>query len=209
MTIHQHEICLESDQHFTGRLPTHHLGFLLADLPVAIRGAVSMALRNRSKTPGKQPSWLKRASDLRFTGHGGNGVTHLQFELPSLEDAASEIYQQQLLFDSGRPAGTLTGLDLLMKIVRDIDAVQSDSDAFDPQLLHQFAKFKRFFKYGPFTGFRIAGSVPDTCGEVRVTRTTTENCASFVWSHADASASSARRKPRRLGSEHATIFVVA
>jgi len=175
MTIHQHEICLESDQHFAGRLPTHHLGFLLADLPVAIRGAVSMALRNRSKTPGKQPSWLKQASDLRFTGHAGNSVTQLQFELPSLEDAASVVYEHQLLFDSERPDGKLTGLDLFMKVIRDIEAVQADSDAFDPQLLQQVTKFKRFFKAGPFTGFRIAGSVPDTVGEVRVTRTTTEN----------------------------------
>ncbi len=175
MTIIKHEIILESEQHFAGRLPTRHLGCLLADLPVAIRGAVSMALRNRSRTPGKQPSWLKRASDLRFTGHGGNGVTQLRFELPSLNDAASEVYQQQELFDSGRPDGALTGLDLLMRVVRDIDAEQVDSAAFDPQLLHQVARFKRFFKSGPFTGFQIAGSEPDTCGVVRVTQTTTEN----------------------------------
>ncbi len=176
MTIHQHEICLESDEHFSGRLPTRHLGFLLADLPVAIRGAVSMALRNRSKTPGVQPNWLQRASDIRFTGHGGNGATHLQFELPSLEDAAGEVYEQQLLFGPRRPDGKLTGVDLLIQVVRDIDAVQTDSDAFDPQLLHQFAKFRRFFRSSPFSGFRIAGSVPGACTEVRVTQTTTENC---------------------------------
>ena len=76
MTIHKHEICLESDQHFDGRLPTHHFGFLMADLPVAIRGAVSMALRNRSKAAGKQPTWLRKASDIRFTGHGGT-VSHI------------------------------------------------------------------------------------------------------------------------------------
>jgi hypothetical protein len=175
MTTKHHDILLESDQHFDGGLPTHHLGCLLADLPIAIRGAVSMALRNRSKTPGKQPSWLRRASDIRFTGQGGNGVTHLKFELPSLKDAASELYAQQELFDSGRPDGRLTGLDLFMTVVRDIDAIQTDSDAFDPQLLHQFAKFKRFFRAGPFFGFRIVGSMPDTCGEVRVTRATTEN----------------------------------
>ncbi|MGV3485175.1 MAG: hypothetical protein ACO1RT_12220 [Planctomycetaceae bacterium] len=85
MTTQQHDIWLESEQHFDGRLPTHHLGFLFTDLPTMIRGAVSMALRNRSKTPGKQPNWIKKASDIRFTGHGGNGVTHLQFELPSLD----------------------------------------------------------------------------------------------------------------------------
>lgn len=175
MTIHKLEIVLEGDQHFDGRLPTHHLGFLLADLPIAIQGAVSMALRNRSRSPGKQPSWLRRASDLRFTGHRSNGVTELNFELPALEDAASEIYGQQLLFDSGRPDGKLTGLDLLIRVIRDIDAAHADSDAFDPQLLDQVAKFRRFFKASPFRGFRIAGSATASTAEVRVTRATTDN----------------------------------
>jgi hypothetical protein len=175
MTMQQHDICLESEQHFGGRLPTYHLGFLLTDLPVAVRGAVSMAFRNRSKTPGKQPTWLKRASDLRFTGHGGNGATHLKFELPTLHAAAGEIYDQQELFETGRPNGAWTGLDLLLQVLRDIDLVRADSNAFDPQLLHQVSKFKRFFTAGPFSGFLIAGSVPELHGEVRVTRTTTEN----------------------------------
>lgn len=178
MTIH-HEIRLESDQHFGGRLPTHHLGFLLAELPGVIRGTVSMALRNRSKAPGKQPSWLKRASDLRYTGHEGNGVTHLRFELPTLEDAATEVYEQKELFDSGRPNGKLTGLDLFMGVVRDIDAVQADSKAFDPQLLYQFGKFRRFFKSGPFSGFQILGSLPNSCGEIRVTQSTIENAVNL------------------------------
>jgi len=174
MTMQQHEICLESEHHFAGRLPTHNLGFLLADLPIAIRGSVSMALRKRSKVQGKQPPWLKRASDLRFIGHAENGISQLRFELPSLEDAASEVYTQQILFDDGRPNGKLTGLDLLMHVVRDIEAAQADSEAFDPQLLQQVTKFNRFFKAGPFTGIRIAGSVPDTGPEVRVTRETIE-----------------------------------
>lgn len=177
MTVHQHIISLDSDQHFAGRLPTHHLGFLMVDLPIAIRGAVSMALRKRSKTPGKQPVWLKRASDLRFNGHDGNKATHLRFELPPLEHAASDLYAQQELFDIGRPAGTLTGLDLFMNVVREIDSQDADSDLFDPQLLHQVAKFRRFFKSGPFSAFRITGSVPETGGEVQVTPTTTENSA--------------------------------
>jgi len=134
-----------------------------------------MALRNRSKNSGNQPEWLKRASDLRFTGHVGNGVTQLKFELPSLEDAASAVYDQQLLCDAGRPDGKLTGLDLLMKVVRDIDANQADSTAYDPQLLQQVTKFKRFFKASPFTGISIVGSVPGQFGEARVTLETTEN----------------------------------
>jgi hypothetical protein len=173
MTTH-HQISLESEQHFHGRLPTHHLGFLLADLPVAVRCAVSMALRNRSKAPGKQPDWLKRASDLRFTGHDGNGTAHLHFELPSLNEAVSELYQQPLLIDSDRPEGNLSGLDLLMAVLRDIDAGRVDSNAFDPQLLHQIARFKRFFRSSPFSGFRISGSEPEA-GEIRVTAATMKN----------------------------------
>lgn len=174
MITQQHDICLESDQHFNGRLPPHHLGFLFTDLPTMIRGAVSMALRNRSKTPGKQPDWIKRASDVRFAGHGGNGVTHLKFELPSLDVAAQEIYSQKELFDSGRPDGSLTGLDLLMKVVGDIDDARADSDAFDPQLLRQVSKLKRFFKSSPFTGVQIAGSNNNRHNNVTLTAATVD-----------------------------------
>src|SRR5690606_28777226 len=107
---------------------THHLGLLLADLPVAVRSAVSMAIRNRSKAPGKQPAWLKRASDVRFIGHDGNGVAHLRFELPSLDEAVTEVYQQPWLIDSDRPDGKLSGLDLLIAVLRDIDAGKADSN---------------------------------------------------------------------------------
>ena len=75
MVTQQHDICLESEQHFHGRLPPHHLGFLFIDLPIMIRGAVSMALRNRSNAAEKQPNWVKQASDVRFIGHSGNGET--------------------------------------------------------------------------------------------------------------------------------------
>lgn len=176
MKIHKHQIQLESEQHFDGRLPTHHLGCLLAELPVAIRGAVSMALRKRSKTIGKQPKWLTRASDLRFTGHSGNGVTQIRFELPTLHHAANEVYEQKELFNSERPDGVLTGLDLLMRVFEDIDSNQTDSEAFDPQLLHQVAKFRRFFKAGPFSSFLVSGSAANSITQVRVTQKTTERC---------------------------------
>ncbi|MFO0977135.1 MAG: hypothetical protein U0996_12105 [Planctomycetaceae bacterium] len=102
-------------------------------------------------------------------------MTHLQMELPSLDVAASEVYRQAWLFESGRPDGKLTGLDLLMKVVGDIDTGKTDSDAFDPQLLHQVARFRRFFKGSPFTGFRIRRSAGDALREVQVTRSTAEN----------------------------------
>ena len=134
-----------------------------------------MALRNRSNAAGKQPNWVKQASDVRFIGHGGNGETHLQFELPSLEVAASVIYEQKEFFDSGRPDGSLTGLDLLMKVVADVDASRADSNAFDPHLLRQFSKLRRFFKAGPFTGVRISGSEMNRDNKVTMTCNTVEN----------------------------------
>ena len=134
-----------------------------------------MALRNRSHGPGKQPNWVKQASDVRFIGHSGNGATHLQFELPSLEVAASTVYEQKELFASGRPDGSLTGLDLLMKVVADIDATRADSSTFDLHLLRQFSKLSRFFKRGPFTGVRISGSESNRDQRVSMTCNTVEN----------------------------------
>ena len=61
-----------------------------------------------------------------------------------------------------------------MNVVNEIDAEHADSNAFDPRLLHQVSKFKRFFQSGPFTGFRMIGTVRDVPGEVNVTRTTLE-----------------------------------
>ena len=176
MTIQNHEIRLESNEHFNGRPPTHHLGYLLADLPIAIGGAVSMAIRNRSRSPGKQPKWLRKASDLRFAGHSGNGFTHLNFQLPSLQEAAPEVYSQQELFDTGRPNGNLTGLDLLMRVFSDIDNSRVDSNAFDSQLLRLVTRFKRFFARGPFSRFGISGCNQGAEDAVWVTQSTLENC---------------------------------
>jgi len=47
-------------------------------------------------------------------------------ELPSLDDAASDVYDQKLLFEMVRPNGKLTGLDLLMNVFRDIEASKAD-----------------------------------------------------------------------------------
>lgn len=159
MAIQTHTILLESRRHFQGRLPTHHVGKLLVDLPLAIRGAVSMAFRNRSRAKGRKPDWLMASSDIRFTGHCGNGESQLSFELPTLQSAAGDLYGQKVLFQGTRPEGSLTGLDLLARAIDDVTAEKSDSDAFDFDLLNQIGRFGRFFKNGPFTELRIVGSI--------------------------------------------------
>lgn len=175
MNIQEHDVRLESDQHFEGRIPPHHLGYLLTNLPVAVRGAVSMMFRNRSKSKGAVPRWLQQASDLRFTGHSGNGATHLKFELPTLDESAEEIYSQKMLFETNRPDGKLTGLDLLIDVFDAIDNGQSDSNVFDPQLLRQVTKFRRIFKSSPFTGFSLSGSQAARGKQALVNSKTIEN----------------------------------
>ncbi len=61
-----HKVVLVGEQHFGRRLPPHHVGLLLSDLPFAIRQSVSMALRNRSTMRGRRPAWLDRAADVRL-----------------------------------------------------------------------------------------------------------------------------------------------
>ena len=153
MTMQQHIICLESEQHFGGRLPTYHLGFLLTDLPRAVRGAVSMAFRNRSHVKGRRPGWLDRASDVRFVDHEGNGESVLYFEAPKLGEAADDVYAQQSLFPEAddRPDKEDTAFDVFGDVLADVQARNADSGYYDPSLLHRITQFNRVFKKGPYS----------------------------------------------------------
>jgi hypothetical protein len=153
MTTVAHKIVLRSDQQFHGKLPPRHIGLLLADLPLTIRQAVSMALRSRSTARGPSPAWLKEAADIRFVGHETNGDTALWFEAPRLGDAAPEIYSQGSLFPESRPPAEDTGFDLLADVLIDVERRNADSPRFDPALLKRIAGARRLFKRGPFSGF--------------------------------------------------------
>lgn len=156
MSIVVHEIRLRSQQHFGGRVPLHHFGLLLAEIPLAIRETVSMALRNRSTLKGRRPGWLERASDVRFVDHAGNGETTLFFEVPTLGEAAPDIYAQRALFPELRPDPQDTGFDLFGDILTDVQQRNSDSEHFDPPLLHRLTKFQKFFaRRSPFTEIDI------------------------------------------------------
>ncbi|MDZ4782448.1 MAG: hypothetical protein SGJ19_19555 [Planctomycetia bacterium] len=144
-----HKVSLQTDCHFGKRLPPQHLGFFLAEIPVAIQQSISMAFRNRSSTPGRHPQWLDRASDIRFVDHEGNGEVSLFFEAPTLGEAASEVYQQGELWPS-RPDENDTGFDLLGDVLADMSADNADSDHFDATLLRRLLRFKRVFA-GPYS----------------------------------------------------------
>jgi len=144
---------LQTEEHFGRRLPPRHLGYLLVELPVAVKHAISMALRNRSSMPGRHPQWLDRAADIRFVGHEGNGEATLHFEAPTLGEAAQELYRQQELWPD-RPEPEDTGFDLLGDVLSEIAERNVDSKRFDPPMLRQIDRFGRVFQ-GPYMGMNI------------------------------------------------------
>jgi hypothetical protein len=134
-------ITLTSDHHYGRRLPPQALGHALTVIPIVVRQSISMAFRGRSVAKGPRPRWLRSASDIRFIDHIGDDETTLVFEAPTLGEAASEFYQQQELW-SARPDASLTGLDLLGDVVRDVADRNQDSDRFDKSLLGSLLGFK-------------------------------------------------------------------
>jgi hypothetical protein len=162
-----HKVILHNTEHFGRKLPPHHLGVLLAELPIAIRASVSMAFRNRSQVKGRRPSWLDRAADIRFVDHQGNGESVLYFEAPRLGEAAAEVYAQQSLFPEAddRPDKEDTAFDIFGDVLADVQQTNADSTHYDPSLLHRITLFKRVFRKGPyreidFTSRRFPAGAP-------------------------------------------------
>lgn len=173
-----HQIVLQSQEQFHGKVPPHHLGLLLAELPLAVRDAISMALRNRSAVQGRRPGWLDRAADVRFVGHRGDGNTVLAFEAPTLGETAEEVYAQQTLFPEiqSRPSPDDTGFDLLGDVLVDVERRNADSGHFDPPLLNRIARFQRVFaKQSPFTEFDITSRRYGDGNAARITSKTVES----------------------------------
>ena len=182
MSVAVHRILLRGEEHFGGKLPPRHLGLLLAELPLAVRDAVSMALRNRSRVRGRQPQWLACAADVRFIGHGENGATTLYFEAPVLGEAAREIYQQQQLPGfSTRPSPDDTGFDLLGDVLANVQRRDADSGNYDNALLSRIARFHKVLdRKSPyceidFTSRRYSAEQP-----AKVTRDTITSAKSLL-----------------------------
>jgi hypothetical protein len=173
-----HKVVLLNDQHFGKRLPPHHLGFLLAELPIVVQQSISMALRNRSSVQGRHPQWLDRAADIRFVDHDGNGQSVLYFEAPSLGESAKELYEQGELWPT-RPDANDTGFDLLGDVLADVAANNADSDHFDPMLLRRILRLRRVFD-GPFQEIDITSRRYDEQHPARMSPSTVQTAVAFL-----------------------------
>ncbi len=157
-------VTLVSDRHFGRRLPLRAIGAVLTALPKVVRQAVSMAFLGHSDDNSGKQGWLEDAADLRFTDHQGDDESILVFELPTLGEAAAD------LFESGEPWSTsldpnATGLDLLGDVVREIASRNIESERFDRRLLGRIARLKTLFD-GAFRELRLN---PRHSGESPVT----------------------------------------
>src|SRR4051794_18898970 len=85
-----HSIRLTSPLGYGREAAPTPVGNLLRQIPSTVRQAILMGFVGRSKLPGRPPSWLASASDVRFVGLDGEdrGDTVLHFESPTLGEAA-------------------------------------------------------------------------------------------------------------------------
>ena len=138
-------VVLKSEQHYGCKAPPHALGDILRLISQVVLQSIRMAFEGRSTVRGKRPHWLTAAADTRLVDYSGDDDTILRFEAPTFGSAAPELYEQQELFEMGRPAPTDTGFDSLGDVLSDLSANNSDSARFDRSLLRRVASFKRGF----------------------------------------------------------------
>lgn len=135
-------VILRSERRYGRRVPPRQLGRVLELLPGAVGQSLRMAVERRSKAPGKHPTWLSQAADIRFVGHDGNDETILYFETPTLGEAAPGLYEQREIWPT-RPEPTDTGFDILADVLSDVAARNADSDRFDRPLLDSISRFHK------------------------------------------------------------------
>lgn len=169
-----HTIQLAGPNGYGGEVPPIPVGNLLRQLPTAVRQAILMGFVGRSRLPGRPPSWLVSASDVRFVGFDGasGGDTILHFEAPTLGEAAEEQYRQQEFWPSKPPAED-TGFDLLGDVIGDVAAHRTDSDRFDSSLLRRIVGFEkvlhRTYDRVILTGHRYSKDAPAVFDQTTVT----------------------------------------
>jgi hypothetical protein len=125
-----------------GRLDPDPLGAILRHTKRLAVESVGMAFRHSSHVRGPQPTWMKRASDVRLLdmSRGVDDSTLLHFEAPRFGEVAEEIYQQRLLFGT-RPDPTDTAFDIMGDILMDVARCARDSERFDSGILKRLEGF--------------------------------------------------------------------
>src|SRR5262249_28925500 len=124
--------------------------------------AVRMGFLHSSRARGRVPTSLRPAAEVRFIGHTGQkGATLLRFEAPTFGSVASELFQQQLLWDDG-PKPEETAFELFGAALHDVAVRRTESNRFDQGMLRRIRTYDRVLRQGID---RI--TMPDTAVERR------------------------------------------
>ena len=104
-----------------------------------------MSLEGASAPKGRRPSWLGRATDIRFLDYTSDkDDTLLVLGVPAIGEAAGELYRQQTLWDT-RPSPRDTAVEVLSRVVQEVHRENEESDWFDTRLLARIATLDTLF----------------------------------------------------------------
>ena len=136
---------LDTSEGYAQRLPWDLCGHVMSRMAPLVPYSLRMAIEGASVSRGRQPKWLKRASDVRLVDYGRDGdATLLVLQTPTLGESAEQLYRQQELWDT-RPDPSQTGVDLLAKVISETGAGNSESNWFDQPLLSRLAGLDKLF----------------------------------------------------------------
>jgi hypothetical protein len=161
----RHTIRLVGPNACGARVSIHILRALSDALLEAAQRSLRLRVEGRSKLQGKTP-WLEAATDLVLVGlHAGS--TLLEFEAPTLGEAAPEIFEQLPLWDYS-PRKEQSALSLVEETLRDAFAANRESDLLDRSILDSVTAFRKVLDHG-LDAIELDGS-GTTGPEVQITR---------------------------------------
>jgi hypothetical protein len=133
---------------FGKRVPIDLCDRIFRSLSPMFAHSVRMAVEGTSSSPGAQPSWLRRAGDVRVLGFDEYGPdTLLNVEAPMLGEAAEELYSQNEFWPT-KPSPDETAIHVFAKALEDVTRGNPESVLYDRHLLKRFSAFNRVFEKG-------------------------------------------------------------
>ncbi|HYD47979.1 MAG TPA: hypothetical protein VEB21_06520 [Terriglobales bacterium] len=93
---------------------------------------------------------MAKATDVRFVGHraGDGATTLLRLAIPTLGEAAPQLFKQLKFWDTPGPTGEQTAFELLAGSLIDIGSRRKDSERFDAPMLQRIGSCRRWLHTG-------------------------------------------------------------
>jgi hypothetical protein len=163
MMIVEHRVRIRGKRVAQGRPDPEPVGSVLRRMKILAVDSVGMGFRGSSRSRGRRPGWMRRASDVRFVdvSSGPDDTTLLHFTAPRFGEVAEAVYRQGQLFGT-LPSENDTAFDVMGDMVTDVAKRLRDSDRFDVGVLQRLESFKEpVFHHGVDEIALLGGRLPD------------------------------------------------